>query len=645
MCGIAGIFRDSEVRNLDRLTSEMSQSLVHRGPDAGATWKSLDHRVALVHRRLSIVDLTDTGAQPMHSSCGRYVVIYNGEIYNADELRRELSRNGRSFRGHSDTEVIVEGFSQWGIRRTIEQTIGMFAIAVWDEAKRELSLIRDRIGIKPLYWSVLGGTFMFASELKALRAVNDWQPVLDKGAVASFLRHGYIIAPWTIYQGVFKLEPGTILKIDDRIDPVVEPYWIMRDAVAQGNARRPDYERRSDTEIIDDLEALLSDSVRRRMVADVPLGAFLSGGIDSSTVVAMMQKASSVPIRTFSIGFEEEEYNEAVYAKAVAAHLGTAHTELYVSSDDALSVIPKLPTIYDEPFADSSQIPTYLISILTRRDVTVALSGDGGDEIFAGYNRYFLADAMRRRLSWMAPSVRTKLGRALYGLADLGIGDRFFGRLPSMKSAPDYDRKLRTLGLMISETDEARYLRMIGHWTNSERVLAGSKDWESHTIDLTPANNSATYIEQMQYSDMRTYLPDDILAKVDRASMAVSLEVRVPLLDHRVVEFAWALPRRCVVRATQGKWALRQVLKRYVPVSLVDRRKMGFGVPIGRWLRHQLRDWAETLLSRKALDKSGYFNPEPIRRVWQEHLAGAVNHEYLLWDVLMFQAWLNEAKL
>ncbi len=637
MCGLAGILGYRGPEDLERVVSAMGETLRHRGPDAGAVWCSPDGKIALAHRRLSIVDLSAAGAQPMHSSCGRYVLIYNGEIYNAAELRRELEQAGCRFRGHSDTEVIVEGFSQWGIRSTIERVIGMFAIAVWDQASRTLALIRDRVGIKPLYWSATGDMFIFGSELKALRAIGKWTPVIDRDSVASFLRHSYIPAPFSIYRGVRKLEPGTILTVKQGSEPAIEVFWSMEQAVERGIAERPRYDGLLDGELIDRLDALLSDAVARRLISDVPLGAFLSGGIDSSTVVALMQKASSVPVKTFSIGFGEPDYDEAAYAQAVADHLGTEHTELYVSPQDALAVIPKLPTIYDEPFSDSSQIPTYLISVMTRKHVSVALSGDGGDELFAGYDRYFFASTMRRRFGWLPSPLRRHAADMIQRLAGPRTLERS-GRFATLR------RKSQTLAVLLGESEDSFYRRLVSHWTEPETIALGGRERASFFLDDAVPVLVPDFMARMQYLDSRTYLPDDILTKVDRASMAASLEVRVPILDHRVVEFSWMLPRRCMIRGGQGKWALRQVLKRYVPERLTDRPKMGFGVPIDRWLRGPLRDWAESLLTQGALADGGLLEPKPIRRLWTEHVSGQRNWQYLLWDVLMFQAWLRDVK-
>ena len=634
MCGIAGILNAPKASSLPQIAVAMGDSIRHRGPDAGEAWIAADKTIALIHRRLAIVDLTETGAQPMHSSCGRYVIIYNGEIYNAPELRRDLEIKGRIFRGHSDTEAILEGISEWGVRRTVQQLIGMFAFAVWDKKLATLTLARDRLGIKPLYWAKFGKMFLFASELKALRTVPGWQPELDRDSIAAYLRHNYIPAPFSIYRGVWKLEPGKILTVQGNNEPALETYWDLDTVVAAGLAKRQELGDRSDAEVIEELDDLLSDATRRRMVADVPLGALLSGGIDSSTVVALMQKTSASPVHTFSIGFHEEGFNEAPHAKKIAEHLGTNHTELYLSSDDALSVIPKLQTVYDEPFSDSSQIPTLLVSELAHRHVIVALSGDGGDEVFAGYSRYFLADQIRRKLGLVPPPIKRMAAGAIQTL------------LPQINIASTrLGKKLYKAASFLRESDEALYLRLVSHWMEPEDITIGGTERPSVMLDSTLTSRLPNYIERLQYLDTKTYLPDDILTKVDRASMAVSLEARIPLLDHRVIEFSWALPGKFKIRDGHGKWILRKVLSRYVPETLFDRPKMGFGVPIDRWLRGPLREWADDLLSERSLKDGGIFRPAPVRNLWADHLSGNKNWQYHLWDILMFQTWQRGAGL
>ncbi|MDC1118125.1 asparagine synthase (glutamine-hydrolyzing) [Alphaproteobacteria bacterium] len=637
MCGIAGFLDFSLVRShveLNCIAKRMSQAISYRGPDASGSWADETQGVALAHTRLSIVDLSIAGNQPMTSSCGRYVMVYNGEIYNFEDLRQELITEGRSeYRGHSDTEVVLEGFGVWGVRPTIERLIGMFACAIWDRQNNQLILVRDRLGIKPLYWSLQGGQLLFGSELKALWAHPDWRGEIDKNALAGYLRHSYIAAPNTAYQNVQKLQPGCILNVDEKFKscPVIEQYWSMENVVRRG-CQEPF--QGTESQAIDALEDLLSDSVKRHMLADVPLGAFLSGGIDSSVVVALMQKNSDRPVKTFSIGFDEDGYNEAKHAAVVAKHLGTEHTELYVSADDAMNVIPKLANIYDEPFSDSSQIPTYLVSAMTKKHVDVALSGDGGDELFAGYNRYIHAHNIARHPMWMR-----KTGAHFIQSLSPKFWDRIFSLLPDSRHPRQAGSKMHKLASVLCEDEDGYYRKLVSHWENSEQLIRGSCEpkgliWHAGTREIIP-----NPVDRMRYLDTCTYLPDDILTKVDRASMAVSLETRVPLLDHRVVEFVWSLPSSMLIKKGRGKWLLRQVLYRHVPQEIIDRPKMGFGIPIDSWLRGPLKEWAEDLLSPMSLNKYDILDPVPIWQKWQEHQSGAKNWQYHLWDILMLQVW------
>lgn len=614
----------------------MAQTLYHRGPDAEGCWVDPETGIALAHRRLSIIDLSPAGAQPMTSASGRAVIAYNGEVYNFDEIRNDLIAEGRGpFRSASDTEVILEACEAWGVEQAVQRFIGMFAFAIWDRAAHTLTLARDRLGIKPLYWAMFGDHLLFGSELKALCAHDCWSAQVDQDAVAAFMRHNYIPAPHTVYRGVSKLPPGSLLQIGPDRQPQITAYWTLDDIVQQGKSDPlPD----DDEAATDALEALLSDAVGQRMVADVPLGAFLSGGIDSSTVVALMQAQSSRPVKTFSIGFSEAGFDEAQYAKQVAKHLGTDHTELYVEPDQAIAMIERLPEMYDEPFADSSQIPTFLISELTRSHVTVALSGDGGDELFAGYNRYFLNDGPIGRLVRTPRPARRCLAAFLQCLSP-ATWDTLFGLVPGQWRPPQAGDKVYKLADVLCGDGDAFYRRLVSHWDDPNCVVPGGKEPFGPLWDESIAERVPETLARMQYLDTITYLPDDILTKVDRASMAVSLEVRVPLLDHRVVEFAWRLRRRHKIRDGQGKWLLRQVLYRHVPRQIVERPKMGFGVPIDSWLRGPLRDWAEDLLSEQSLKQTGVFAPQPIRLKWREHLEGRRNWQYLIWDALMFQAW------
>ena len=620
---------------LERNALAMANSLAHRGPDDRGLWSDPEAGVTLTHRRLSIVDLSPTGHQPMISANGRFIVTYNGEIYNFKELRPELEARGIKFRGHSDTEVMLEAFAAYGVEATVKRLIGMFTIGVWDRRERALKLVRDRLGIKPLYWAKFGGLFLFGSELKALRAHPGWMPRVNCNAVASFMRHNYVPAPHSIYQGVNKLEPGSILTLPWNGEPRMERYWDAR-ALASAGLANP--LQADDTELTDRLEALLRDAVSRRMVADVPVGAFLSGGIDSSTVVALMKAANAGPVRTYTIGFELANFNEAVHSAAVARHLGTDHTELTVTAKEALDVIPQLPEIYDEPFADSSQIPTYLVSAMTRKHVTVALSGDGGDELFAGYTRYRWASQMWRGLSILPYQLRQGIAASIVNVS-ADRWTRLLSFLPArMRPFPIGD-KLHKFATVLGLPDaNAIYRRLVTHWEPAE-VMPGVDEPRGILWDRELAKEIPGFIEQMQLVDLVTYLPDDILTKVDRASMAVALEVRVPLLDHRVVEFAWRLPRAAKIHGGTNKWLLRQVLDRHVPKDLIDRPKMGFGIPLGEWLRGPLRDWAENFLDERRLREGGLLDPVRVRQYWQEHLEGRRNWQYLIWDVLMLEAW------
>ncbi|MDT0619869.1 asparagine synthase (glutamine-hydrolyzing) [Salinisphaera sp. P385] len=633
MCGIAGFWGRASADG--EIAERMAARITRRGPDDAGVWTDANAGVALAHRRLSIQDLSPAGHQPMRSPCGRYTLVYNGEIYNHLDLRAELAAEGGAFdwRGHSDTETLLAALRHWGVAETLARLNGMFAFALWDAREATLFLARDRMGEKPLYYGRNGDTFLFGSELKALTAHPRWQGEIDRDALALYLRYNHVPVPHSIYRGIAKLPPAHVVAIRDGGRSIGEPqcYWDLPRIAEAGVARAGG----TADELTDELDGLLRDAVGRRMATDVPLGAFLSGGYDSSTVVAQMQAQSERPVKTFSIGFHEPGYNEAEHAKAVARHLGTDHTEFYVSADEARSVIPHLPTIYDEPFADSSQIPTYLVSRLARQHVTVSLSGDGGDELFAGYNRHVVGPGVWARVSRLPPGLRRFFGRLLDLLTRLG-GVPNIGRVPQLRD------KLEKLSRAMAAADGPGFYRdLVSHWADADEVVIGGG------FDRTVLHRTAMALpglrEQMLLMDMLGYLPDDILTKVDRASMAVSLEARVPLLDHRLVEFAWRVPTAYKVRHGQGKWLLRQVLYRYVPPALMDRPKMGFALPVGDWLRGSLRDWAEELLDASRLRQQGFFHPEPIRRAWTEHLAGKRNHSERLWGVLMFQAWLEAA--
>jgi asparagine synthase (glutamine-hydrolysing) len=646
MCGIAGLIdtaRRSGAEQMRKTILRMIEPLAHRGPDDEDVWVEIEQGIGLGHRRLSIVDLSTEGRQPMRSADSRYVITYNGEIYNFLELRQELEARGHRFRGRSDTEVVLAAIAEWGLERAIERFNGMFALALWDRGARTLHLVRDRAGEKPLFYTRIGRAVVFGSELKALQAHPEFSGEIDPEALALFLRHGYVPAPHSIYRGVFKLPPATILSVPEGVDALPSPiaYWSAADVATRG-VRQPFQGSPADARVA--LDTLLAGAVRRRMVADVPLGAFLSGGVDSSTIVALMQAQSNSPVRTFSIGFHESDYDEADHARAVARHLGTEHTELYLAPGEALAAIPLLSDIYDEPFADSSQIPTLLVSRLARRRVTVSLSGDGGDELFGGYTRYLMCEELWRRVGWIRRSARERLATGLRAVNSA----RWSGAirlvnpvLPrSLRTTLPGDKLHKLAEILGVESADDMYESLISHWKRVDHVVVGAAEPQRRFSVATHAMGLRGLTDRMMYWDFVTYLADDILVKLDRASMAVGLEARVPFLDHHVIEFAWGLPPEMKLRDGGGKWLLRQVLDRYVPRQLIERPKSGFGIPIGSWLRGPLRSWAEDLLAEKRLAAQGLLRPEPIRTKWTEHLQGDRDWHYPLWNVLMFQAWL-----
>lgn len=631
MCGICGFWRPSEPVNAAAAT-RMTQAIVHRGPDDGDVWVDAEAGLALGHRRLAIVDLTPAGQQPMQSACGRYVVVFNGEIYNHLILRAELEKAhvAPMWRGHSDTETLLAVLAHWGVETGLQRLVGMFAFALWDKKARKLTLARDRMGEKPLYYGWQKDTFLFGSELKALAAHPEFGGKINRRVLPLYFRYSYIPAPHSIYAGIFKLEPGHFLTVSDDADKVLQTqaYWSLTDIAKKAPANPFSG---SPVDAIDGLDSLLRQAVSGQMMADVPIGAFLSGGVDSSTVVAIMQSLASRPVKTFTIGFAEHGYNEAEHAHAVARHLGTEHTELYVSPTDALGTIPLLPALYDEPFADSSQIPTFLLSRLASQEVKVSLSGDGGDELFGGYSRYSRAGAANNRINATPKILRS-------GLAG------FLTMLPAVKSGHFERRRALLTAALRAQTDTEFYRSFVSHWLATDGITVETQELAQGLSDNSQKVCFDDFFNTAMLVDSLSYLPDDILVKVDRAAMATSLETRVPLLDHRVVEWAWSLPQSLKSQRGHSKWVLRELLYRYVPKTLIDRPKMGFGVPIAEWLRGPLRDWADDLLDPVRMKNEGFLNPGPIQSKWREHFAGKSDWSYHLWDVLMFQAWLRYHK-
>jgi asparagine synthase (glutamine-hydrolysing) len=619
MCGVTGFFQPGGLRpeSRDEL-AKMTRSLAHRGPDADSAWFDFDAGIALGHRRLSILELSTAGSQPMTSHSGRYVLVTNGEIYNHIEIREALASEGGApaWRGHSDTESLLAAFDRWGVEAALRRTVGMFALAVWDCQERCLMLARDRLGEKPMFYGAQGNVLLFGSELKSLRAHTAFRARVDREQLLVYLHRGYVPAPCSIYADMRKLPAGCLVQFDrtTTTEPLPKPraYWSLGNVAARGLA---DPFKGSDADAIDELETVLSRAVASQSIADVPLGAFLSGGIDSSTIVALMQAQASRPVRTFAIGFQEDAYNEAPHARAVAAHLGTDHTELIVTPQDAMNVIPRLPRLYDEPFGDSSAIPTFLVAELARRHVTVSLSGDGGDELFGGYRRYARGQRLWRLLRHVPRVLRSSVAPA------------FGGHYSRFVSAP---------------TARGFYDAVMLDPAAQGTVLGNHGIPRGASVGLDPGLADVDFHHAMMLADGITYLPDDILVKVDRASMGVSLESRVPMLDHRVVELAWRMPLRMKVRNGETKWMLKQLLRRYVPAGLHDRPKMGFGIPVGAWISGRMRDWAESLLAEGRLEREGFLDARRVRELWSRHLAGRLRAGGDIWRVLMFQAWLAE---
>lgn len=649
MCGINGFFNAHTTIPEQTVISKMNAAIDYRGPDADGSWMDDSMGLVIGHRRLAIQDISSAGTQPMHSACGRYVLAFNGEIYNHLKLRDQLVNEGHAlnWRGHSDTETMLACFAVRGVEKTLKAMVGMFAIALWDRKQNVLTLAKDRMGEKPLYWGWQENSLFFGSELKGFKEHPVFKTEINRDAITLLLRHNCIPAPYSIYQGIEKLRPGHWIELpltDLEKAKTVRPkaYWSFNETVENGLANPF---TGNENQAIDTLETTLMESIKGQMLSDVPLGAFLSGGIDSSTIVALMQAQSSRPVKTFTIGFDDSGYNEATHAKAVAKHIGTEHTELYLRPDDALSVIPKLSSIYDEPFADSSQIPTFLVSQLAKQQVTVALSGDGGDELFGGYNRYLLAQNVWSKNRKLPKAVRKMAATGLSSLSPKkwdNLFDTFSTVIPErfqLRTPGDKAHKLAAVLNIDSEQDF--YQRLTSHWQHPADVVIGAKEPKTLISNANCWPKTDNFQEAMMAMDAQTYMADDILVKVDRAAMANSLETRVPILDHRVVELAWRMPLDYKIRNGEGKWLLKQVLFRHVPSKLIERPKMGFGIPIHDWLRGPLREWAEALLDENLLRQQGYFHPKPVREMWKKHLSGAYNYQHQLWDILMFQAWLE----
>ena len=648
MCGINGFYSKS-LSTFNNVIVKMNSAISHRGPDTNGTWLDKNSGIVLGHQRLSIIDLSVAGNQPMRSNSDRFILTYNGEIYNHLEIRRELEKSSSNikWRGNSDTETLLEAIDFWGVETTLKKVDGMIAFGLWDQKTRCLTLARDRIGEKPLYfgWQGKGDNkvFLFGSELKALKVHPEFNGEINRNAIALQLRHNYIPAPYSIYKDINKLLPGHFLELkkndlEKNLLPNMKTYWSLTKSAIYGNNNQLMY---GEKDIQKDLEKNLQSSVKKQMISDVPLGAFLSGGIDSSTVVALMQSQSDHPVKTFTIGFDENDYNEAKYAKKIATHLGTDHTELYVSSKKAMEVIPKLSTIYDEPFADSSQIPTFLVSQLAKQHVKVVLSGDGGDELFCGYNRYIMSKKFWDMFSLMPQSLRKILACGLQSISPQNW-DKISKFLPGLNQYANFGDKIhKGANVLKAETLFDLYYMLCSQWQNPIEVVINSKEPGTLLTEFKPILKGLNSQQQMMVLDLITYLPDDILVKVDRAAMASSLETRTPFLDHKLIENIWKIPHSLKLRNGQGKWILRQILNKYVPKNLTERPKMGFGIPLDAWLRGPLRDWAEDLLNEKRLQKEGYYNSRLIRDKWEEHLSGKKNWQHQLWNVLMFQSWID----
>lgn len=635
MCGIAGIFLSSSSNNfyLEKVINDMTHTLQHRGPDDFGTWINDSRNLAFGHRRLSVIDLSTFGKQPMHSISDRYVIVYNGEIYNYLELKQALLKEQVVFRSNSDTEVILSSIELWGLEKAIDKLVGMFAFALWDKRESILYLVRDRVGKKPLYWGYVNKDIVFSSELKAICLYPEFDKSLNYNSIASFLQYGYINAPDSIYNNIYKIEPGTYAVFKKNNEVSINTYWTLDNIVGKNNL-----DVSNEHEEKEGLELLLKDAVSKRMISDVPVGVMLSGGIDSSLITALMQSESNQKVKSYTIGFNEKQYDESKYAKKISEHIGTDHHEFFVESDSAIGLLPNLQDIYDEPFADSSQIPTYIVSNLLKQQVTVALSGDGGDEVFTGYSRYFWGQKFSTINKYLPYPLRFLIAHLLHTLPP-HVLDSIFSLVPDNLRPSHAGERLHKIATILKvKTDSDIYSNLVSLWNPQQILLNGG---ELEKINLKNYPGSYDMISAMQYYDMKTYLPGDILVKVDRASMANSLETRSPLLDHRVIEYAWNLDKNYKIQQGKGKFILREILYKYVPKKLIERPKMGFGVPISTWLRGPLKEWAYDLLHEDRIKAQAIFEPAPILETLNTHTSYKRNFQYPLWTMLMFQSWYD----
>ncbi len=662
MCGITGFISNNHLNknSMQSIIENMTATLNHRGPDHTGFWYDIESQIAFGHKRLSILDLSSAGNQPMVASNEKFIIVFNGEIYNHLDLRKEIKDYANSknikllWNGSSDTETLLTSIEIWGFEHTISKLVGMFSICFFDKDQRMMKLARDRIGEKPLYYGYVGNSFVFASELKAIKKFPNFDNQVNRDALKKYFKYMYIPCPDSIYKNIYKLEPGHILSISiediNQLVPLqdnIKPYWSLIDSIKNNNEKNSTFD---DKEYLNELEFHLQEAVDIQSIADVPLGAFLSGGIDSSIITALMQKNSSMPVKTFTVGFSESSFDESSYAKEVATHLRTDHSELFVSNSEARDIIPLLPHIYDEPFADSSQIPTYMVCKAASTKVKVALSGDAGDELFGGYNRYFWAPRLWNKVSWMPFKMRSFLGRALESIPASGLSmfeSNFNNLLPAKKHAKNLSNKVEKLskGLKNSYSIDDLYMSLISEWNDTSEIVLDEDENDGNIaikhIDIFQDNFFNNKSLDMMFKDSLTYLPDDILCKVDRAAMSNSLETRIPFLDHRVVEYAWRMPFKMKIRNNKGKWALRQILYKYVPSDLIDRPKSGFAIPIGEWLRGPLKEWAEDLIEENKIIKQGFLNHKSVRKIWESHISGNADYTAKIWSILMFQSWLE----